>query len=100
MPAVDITEYDRLAEDQHGKTVLTGLEPARRVQQVSITGASLQSGALADNTRFVRVHTDGTVRISFGSNPTATAASQRMVANSTEFFGVQPGTKIAVIQST
>lgn len=100
MPTVDITEYDRLAEDQYGKTVLTGLEPARGTQQVAITSGSLQSASFADNTRFIRVHTDGSIRLAFGVSPTASATSQRMVANSTEFFGVQPGTKVAIIQST
>ncbi len=100
MPIVDITEYDALASDQQGRVIAAGLEPARGTQQVSITGASLQSTALRDTTRFVRIHTDGAVRVAFGTNPTAAGTSQRMAANSTEFFGVQPGTKIAVIQTT
>lgn len=100
MPTVDITSYDKLPSDQQGRLVFAGMEPSIGNQQVSITGGSLQSAALSDITRFVRIHTDGAIRIAFGVNPTASAASQRMAANSTEFFGVQPGTKIAVIQST
>lgn len=100
MPTVDITEYDKLASDQHGNVILAGQEPSRGTQQVSITAGSVQSTALRDTTRFVRIHTDGAVRVAFGTNPTAAGSSQRMAANSTEFFGVQPGTKIAVIQTT
>jgi hypothetical protein len=48
----------------------------------------------------VRIHTDATCRIAFGANPTATSGSQRLQAGGTEFFGVRPGTKIAVISST
>lgn len=100
MPIVDITSYDKLPHDQQNRLVSAGLEPSLGNQQVAITAGSVQSAALGDITRFVRIHTDGAIRIAFGSNPTASATSQRMAANSTEFFGVQPGTKIAIIQTT
>jgi hypothetical protein len=97
---LDITEYTSLASDSSGNVIPTGLEPSRLVQQVQITGASAQSAAVGDVTRFVRIHTDATCRIAFGANPTATSGSQRLQAGGTEFFGVRPGTKIAVISST
>lgn len=100
MPTVDITSYAALPHDQQGRLVAAGLEPSLGNQQVSITAGSVQSAALSDIARFVRIHTDGAIRIAFGTNPTASATSQRMAANSTEFFGVQPGTKVAVIQTT
>ena len=102
---VDITEYQNLAYDGLGNRVATGIEPARVVQQITASGVSAQSANLLDTTKFVRVHTDVTIRIAFGNNPTASPTSQRMVANSTEYFGVAnsaqtPNMKIAVITST
>lgn len=97
---LDITEYTNLASDGSGNVIPTGLEPSRTVQQVAITGTSAQSEPVSEVTRFVRVHTDVTCRIAFGPDPTASSASQRMPAGATEFYGVRPGTKIAVISST
>jgi orotate phosphoribosyltransferase len=48
----------------------------------------------------VRVHTDAICSIAYGANPTATINSFRMNANTTEYFGVNPGDKIAVISNT
>jgi hypothetical protein len=76
------------------------MEPSRVVQQVDVGAGSVQSAPLSDVTRFVRLHSDVTCRIAFGPSPTASAASQRLVAGATEFFGVVPGQRIAVIQST
>lgn len=96
---LDITEYDRLATDARGITVPTGQEPSRLVQQVAVSVTSAQSAPMDSATCFVRVHTDTTCRIAFGVDPTASAASQRLPAGATEFYGIRPGTKIAVITS-
>lgn len=95
--AVDITEYAQLARDGAGGTIPAGMEPAVVVQQIAESGISQQSAAFKGRTTVVRVHTDATIRVSFGENPSASGASMRMVANSTEFFGVRGGDKIAVI---
>ena len=99
MSTVDIVEYCSLASDGPGQKIAAGMEPARNIQQVAVGPASAQSEAFDSATRFVRVHTDTTIRIVFGSDPVASASSPRMVANSTEFFGVIPGIKLAVIQA-
>ena len=99
MALLDITEYQNLAQDDNGNRIAAGREPSLGNQQVAIGGGSLQSAALGGVTRFVRLHADATCRIAFGVNPTAAATSQRMVAGQTEYFGVQPGIKIAVITS-
>ena len=97
---VDITEYDRLAYDNLGNRVAAGVEPAKRVQQITASGVSAACGSDFDeNTKFVRVHTDVTIRIAFGKSPTASATSQRMAAGATEYFGVTPGIRAAVITS-
>lgn len=100
MAVLDISEYNILAADQNTRFVLTGQEPNIANQQVSISASSAQSAAFSSVTRFVRVHTDVTCRIAFGDNPIASATTKRMAANSTEYFGVYPGHKIAVITSS
>lgn len=98
---VDVIEYQFLASDSLGNVIPTGREPAAVVQTpVAIGGVSTQSAAFGSNTRLVRLHTDAACRVAFGENPTATANSMRLAANSTEFFGVIPGQKVAVITST
>ena len=69
-------------------------------QVVAISGASVQSNAFSANTRVIRVHTDAICSIAIGANPTATADTTRMAANTTEFFDVRPGHKIAVITNS
>ena len=87
---VDITEYQSLAYDSLGNRIAAGVEPARAVQQITQSGVSQQTNIVQDTTRFVRIHTDGPIRIAFGANPTAGPTSQRMAANSTEYFGIAP----------
>lgn len=99
---LDITEYTDLASDARGNVVPTGLEPSRLVQQVQVGIGSVQSQPLSDVTRFVRLHSDVTCRVAFGppgSSPVAGPESQRLVGGASEFFGVRPGSVIAVIQS-
>lgn len=100
MPLLDVTEYQELAAAGRGHVVMSGLEPSLLNQQVSIGGASAQSAAFSDTTRFVRVHADVSCRVSVGANPTASSASMRIGAGGTEYLGVRPGLKIAVISST
>lgn len=69
-------------------------------QTVSITVGSVQSSAFGATTKVIRVHTDAICSIAIGANPTATATTARLAANSTEYFGVLPGHKIAVITNT
>jgi hypothetical protein len=97
---LDVTEYSNLASSGRGAVVMAGQEPAVANQQVAIGVASAQSSPFADTTRFVRVHTDVACRIAFGSNPTAAASSMRMPAGGTEFFGVSPNLRVAVISTT
>ena len=98
---VDITEYDKLAVDNLGARVAAGVEPSSFVQQIAVSGVSAAcTNAFDGNTKFVRVHTDVTIRIKFGAGtPVADATSQRMVAGATEYFGVTPGIKMAAITS-
>lgn len=97
---LDITEYLELATTRGGERVMAGQEPSALNQQVAIGGTSTQSSAFSDVTRFVRVHADAACRVAIAVNPTATSASMRIGAGGTEYLGVQPGLKIAVIATT
>lgn len=100
MPTLDVTEYAELALSGRGANVMTGQEPASRNQQLGIAGSSSQSDAFGDTTRFIRIHADSPCRVSIGSNPTASSASMRLGAGGTEYLGVLPGLRIAVIATT
>jgi len=69
-------------------------------QTVTIGGASAQSAAFNAATKLVCIHSDAICSIEFGSNPTATTSSKRVAANSSEYFEVNPGDKVAVITNT
>lgn len=69
-------------------------------QTVAIGGSSAQSAAFNAGTHFIRVHTDAICSIATGTNPTAAATNRRMAADQTEYFGVVPAWKIAVISNT
>lgn len=89
----------------HDVALMNGLPqiaqtPPAAQQTVAIGGASVQSAAFNALTRFVRVHTDAICSIRFGSNPTVVATDARLAANQTEYFGVNPGDKIAVISNS
>ena len=102
MAKLYISEYAGMAHQLAGaEQIAAAQEPALFVQTPVVIGAgSLQSAAFTGGTRVVRIHTDAICSIKFGSNPTATANDQRMAANTTEYFGVTPGEKVAVITNT
>lgn len=97
---VYIQEYARQPIDRNNRLLPAGEEPAVTSQTVAVGASSTQSSPFNTLTGFVRVHTDVVCSVAFGANPTATATSMRMAANTTEFFGVTPGHRVAVIQNT
>lgn len=99
MTTLYIAEYERLAQAPE-MTPQVAAEPPLAEQTVAIGGGSVQSAAFAARTRYVRIHTDSICSIAFGANPTATATNKRMAADQTEYFGVTPTQKVAVITNT
>jgi hypothetical protein len=97
MASLYVEEFAALGQSANGNAVQAGEQPALAVQKITIDVTSAQSSAFNANTRFVRVHTDATCSYAFGANPTATAGYPRLVAGATEYFGVEPGHKVAVI---
>lgn len=103
MAVLDITCYDRLASDESGKAISSGMEPSIANLQVAITGSSLASTPLPAGTKFIRVHADVPCRIATSrtaADPVATEASMRMAGGQTEYWGARPGMQIAVKSTT
>ncbi len=100
MAKVYISEYSTMAMDLRGFMMPAGKEPSLVDQTVAITATSLESLAFNSDTRVVRISTDAVCSIAFGDDPVATTNSKRLAANQTEFFGVRPGQKVAVIANT
>lgn len=94
--ALSIREYEHINAVASG-IVPVGQEPAIASQTVAIGGTSAQSSAFNARTRFVRIHTDVACSLEFGTNPTAVAGACDLAANQTEYFGLIPGLKLAVI---
>lgn len=91
MAIVDITEYFHLAADSDGDAIPSGLEPSYRNQQLIPGAEAATSLPLHENTRFVRIHTDTTVRVKISAGDPADQTCMRMGAGQTEFLGVRPG---------
>lgn len=100
MGSLYISEYAGLELARNGQPIQAGAEPSLATQKITTSGVSAQSAAFNAKARFIRVHTDATVSITFGADPTATANHARMVAGQTEYFAVVPGQKLAAITNT
>lgn len=76
--------------------------PGTADQTVSTSGSNAQSAAFNANTRIIMISTPAAqaIRVAFGANPDATAGGPRLPANSTFFFGVKPGHKVAMVDVT
>ena len=83
-----ISEYAVLATDSQNTTVPVAVEPAPVTQNITYT-TSTQSTAFASTTRFIRIVCDAKAHFSFGANPTATASSPYLPADTPEYFGIR-----------
>jgi hypothetical protein len=99
MAKVYVTEHVRPTM-YAGNLLPVAAMPPLATQNVAIGAGSVQSSAFNAATKMVAVHADAICSVEFGANPTATANSRRLAANSTEYFEVFPGHKIAVITNT
>ena len=95
MAKLSITEYDVLPDDGRGRLLPLGGEPALADQEVTFTTAT-QSAAFNAKAKFIRLIADADCRVLFGANPTALAASQRLVADVEYWRAVVPGQKVSV----
>ena len=97
MAKLYVTEFGGMGL-AHSQTAQT--PPIVEQTPVVIGGGSLQSAAFDNATTVVRIHTDAICSIAFGTNPTATANTMRLPADTTEYFSVKGGQKVAVITNT
>lgn len=94
------SEYADIVSTVRGGTAIPK-DPPLASWTIAIGGVSVQSPAFNANTKFVRIHSDAICSIKNNlSNPVATATDDRWAANQTEFRGVDPGNKLAVITNT
>ena len=102
MAKVYITEYQgTLVLIGNNAGVAMGPEIVNQ-SPITSSGTSQPSAAMNAATNLIRIHTDGIISISIGTNPTASTSTARMAANQTEYFGVAAGQgiKVAVITNT
>lgn len=106
MANVSITEYQGVCYVASGTDGMSFKVPAQApyyttntVVEQPVMGSAGSSAVFGQYTRLVRVHTDAPIKLSIGTAPGATANSPRLAANQTEYFGVNPGDKIAWITS-
>lgn len=96
MAKLTVTEFSLLTETSLGRTQTVKAPPVTE-QQLGISGASNPSAAFNARTVVVRLKTDTACSIAWGSAPVAVSGNCPMEAGQTEYFGVNPGDKVAVI---
>ena len=96
-----VTEFQELPTITLGHSGAMAMQPPMAEQTVSYT-TTTQSAAFNANTRYVRLHTDSICSIEFGTNPSATTSTARMVAGQTEYYAVPKGAsyKVAAVSNT
>lgn len=100
MSTLYITEFSGIQQDLRGHNPQIAVMPPVTEQTVAIGAASAQSSAFNNLTTMVRIESDVTCSVLFGSDPTATAVKMRIAADSPEYFMVKTGHKVAVISNT
>lgn len=71
--------------------------PALAAQSITPDAASQQSAAVNAACTLVRLKALVACHVTVGANPTATTADMPLAVGDTEYFGITPGDKIAVI---
>lgn len=101
MAKLYISEFAMKGAAGSGAPVEIAQEPCLSDQSpLEFSSGAQLSSAFLPGTRFIRVHTDATCSIAIGSAPTATVSNKRLFANTTEYFGVVPGDRLAVVMNT
>lgn len=67
-------------------------------QRLQIGATSSQSIPMGATTGIVRLCPTSDCYVAFGANPTASSSSLLLPAGAVEYFGINPGDKIAVLQ--
>ena len=96
MATLYIEEYQSLHRDAQGAVSPIPGEAVTQ-QKVSVGGASQQSSAVQQHTRYVCLTTDTACQFAIGANPTASGTSRYLPANVPRFFPIRGGQIIATI---
>lgn len=100
MATLYVTEFSGIGSGNKTDIQAAACPPLAE-QTVAIGGSTAQSAAFDAATKVIRVHTDAICSVKIGgANPVAAATNARLAANQTEYFRVNAGDKIAVIQNT
>jgi hypothetical protein len=93
-----IEEYSNVGSGA-GSYFAGGVPPAPTVadQKIAIAGASAQSAPFNAKTRMIVITADGACHYKIGLDPTASATTNLLPANTPRPIGVPPGYKIAVM---
>lgn len=99
MATLYITEFAMMGKDGANDVLPCAQQLPIAEQTRSLSGTSAQSSALNAQTRYVRLATDTTCFVLFGTDPTATTGKMPLFAGQCEYFGVPGGItlKIAAI---
>jgi hypothetical protein len=97
MATLYVTEFSGMVPDGLGAIPQAAKQPPLAEQTVGINATPASSAVFTSKTRLVRVHTDSACSINFSGN--ASVSNARMAANQTEYFSVDPGAKVSVIQN-
>lgn len=90
-----VLEFNELSRDQWSNRMdLANLSLAVAEQKVTYT-TTTQSAAFNTNTRYIRVVCTATAHFNVEEDPSATANDSYVTADVPEYFGVNPGDKIA-----
>lgn len=98
MPSIYVTEYASAGQER-GELLQTPRLPYIATHKVAIGSGSAATPAFNAQTTIIRVHTDAKCSIRVGTAPVATVSDPRMAADSTEYFCVAGGLKLAVIEN-
>lgn len=94
MATLNITEFSALTAV--GSSFAPVAKNGKTPQDIVFTTTSVQSSALTG--ALIRVVSDIDCRIAIGASPTATTTGIRLIADQPEYFGINAGDKIAVIE--
>lgn len=96
MSKLQITVFTSASEVAHGVPI--------QEEWIDYTSSSVQSNAIAGSSRAqrrVRIFSDADCFVTWGANPTATTdgtSGRMMGAENPEYFSIEAGMKVAVIQ--
>lgn len=98
MATLWVVEFAELPQDERGKDVPVGNLGDVTVQKVTIAGTSAATtNGMQNTTRYVRLLADATCYVAVATSPTASSDTTPFGSEIPEYFGIQPGEKVAVI---